>query len=307
MRRAFAVAAVALPAALAVAQVPPAAIGQVLEINNFEVETGNNYINAAHCAGTDQLDLEWQITSFSGTGTYQIVASNTQPGTAGATGNFCPDNAPNATPAVHTGQVQDFEAKTPVQRGSVSGAQAVSVALDPETATSNCGPSGERKIVYICAHFLDAGSNKVGAASGKFIVQVKAPAVPTNVSAASGNGRLQVSWDPGAGGDVVADSYVASASTVAGGPAIASASTDTESVAIGGLANFTQYFVRVRALSVGGNPSGDSAEAAGTPMPSAGFLDIYDGVEDGGCASGPGGALALLGTALAFALRRRTR
>jgi uncharacterized protein (TIGR03382 family) len=106
---------------------------------------------------------------------------------------------------------------------------------------------------------------------------------------------------------VDADSYVASASTVAGGRAVASATTDAESVTIGGLANFTTYSVTVRAISVGGNLSDPSFAVSGTPAPSAGFLEVYGGVEKGGCSTGTAGALALLGTALVLAVRRRVR
>jgi uncharacterized protein (TIGR03382 family) len=305
MRRALAVAALVLPAALAVAQVPPAAVGQVLEQSNFDVTTGDSFINAAHCAGTDTLDLEWNTLltsgSFTEDGTYRIFASDSDPSArAGEDANFChEDDDPNATPPVFAGPVATFP-----DEGIVQDAEVVGSTVAAE-AGFTCGPAGEGQVVYICAHWFETATARRGRASGRFIVQVKAPDSPVIRDVLSGNGRLEVSWDPGPGGEVDAESYVALASTVAGGRAVASATTDAESVTIGGLANFTTYSVTVRAASIGGNLSDPSFAVSGTPAPSGGFLDVYGGVETGGCSTGTAGAVALLGTASLLLIRRR--
>jgi hypothetical protein len=305
MRRvSAAVAVLALPAALAVAQVP-ANPGQVLEPNNFDVTTGLSFINAAHCDGAT-LDLAWQVTllqgaSFATADRYDIYASNTAPFTQGENVNFCPTADDDSTnPDTFADDVATFPAQGITQGG------AVDPVLVASATRVSCDATSENEEVFICAHLLSATSARLGFASGKFRVQVEAPVKPVISGVGSGDGRLEVRWDPGTGG-VDADSYVASASTVAGGRAVASATTDAESVTIGGLANFTTYSVTVRAISVGGNLSDPSFAVSGTPAPSAGFLEVYGGVEKGGCSTGTAGALALLGTALVLAVRRRVR
>ena len=62
------------------------------------------------------------------------------------------------------------------------------------------------------------------------------------------------------------------------------------------------------AFSIGGNASTPSNAIEVSPQPTAGFWEVYQnrgGEDAGGCASGPGGILALLGTASFLALRRR--
>ena len=66
----------------------------------------------------------------------------------------------------------------------------------------------------------------------------------------------------------------------------------------------------VSALSAAGNPSAESNALLGTPIPADDFWDRYSaagGQEEGGCATGAAGPLALLGLAAAFARRRAGR
>ncbi len=311
MRRALLVAVIALP--IIVLAAVAAGSGQVVEIDNFNVNATTSYLNAAQCAGTAPVRLEWNIVLdsgqfTSGNGTYQIFASDTAPPTTGDNANFCPEKDDTTkSPQVFANRVDTVTATSIPQRLDVLGSD-IKAAVH-----ATCDSSSEGKVLYVCSHWFDSNSTRRGHASGKFLVQIAAPARPTTVTVAPGDTRLKVAWKAGEGGTVDADHYVAEAATVAGGAPVASASTDgpTESVTISGLQNGTTYFVVVRAYSVGGNPSAASdPPATGTPEPVNDFWETYradGGREQGGCASGAGaaGALGLLGAASLVALRRR--
>jgi hypothetical protein len=312
MRRVLLVAVVAVPVVvLAAVSAQP---GQVVETTNFNSASGASYINALQCAGTvssNPLKLEWQIQTLSGAFTsnvnaaYKIFATNQAPAAAATGGGtFCAElSAPNANPVVYAGQVgESFPATLPVLDEPLSGSDAVKAATPVGTGCV------DGQVVYICAHmYAQDGTTRLGFATGKFLVQLTAPGVPTGVTAGSGDGRLSVSWAPGTGG-ATTDHYVAQATPVAGGNTIFSANSTATSTTISGLQNGTAYNVGVIAYSVGGNPSTLSQTVIATPMPGADFWEVYKdagGTEGGGCASGAAGALALLGTASLLALRRR--
>jgi uncharacterized protein (TIGR03382 family) len=74
--------------------------------------------------------------------------------------------------------------------------------------------------------------------------------------------------------------------------------------------NNVEYQVRVYAFSSADNRSAASEAGVGTPMLVRDFFAIYredfGGREEGGCASGAAGLLALLGVGSALLFRRRS-
>jgi uncharacterized protein (TIGR03382 family) len=314
MKRALLVAVVALPATV-LAQVA-AQPAQVVETTNFNSMSGTSYINQAQCNGTaasNPLNLEWQVsmlnaqsfTTVAVNAKYKLFASNTAPAAAATGGGtFCAEQSSTTPTTVTAGPVANgiFNATAAVMDQPISGADVVKVG----TTTGSCV---DGQVVYICSHlYAQDGTTRLGFATGIFQVQLAAPGTPTGVTVGSGDGRLAVSWAPGSG-SVNADHFVAFAvpsSNPAATP-IASGNSTATSTTIAGLQNGTQYDVTVVAYSVGGNPSGASAAVPGTPMPGADFWEVYRaaGGTEGGCSSGAGGALALLGTASLLVLRRR--
>jgi uncharacterized protein (TIGR03382 family) len=305
MRRALLLAALGLPA-VALGQIA-APSGAVIEVNNFNVEVTNSYINAAHCADTDPLDVEWNIirlnTALPVDGTYRIYASNEAPATSGDGANFCPEQ--DVTSGTTRADLVTSDAATvAVQQLDVSGSALAAAA------EKTCGTGGEDAIVFVCVHLYDDdGVTRRGFASGKFQIQVRAPNPPTGASAGPGDTRINVSWTPSAtgGGAATADSYTAEARLPGSTTAVSSASTNGNSVTIENLVNGTTYDVVVYAFSVGGNRSAEVSAGTATPAEVDDFWETYRGEggrETGGCASG--GAAGILAVAgVLAALRRR--
>lgn len=303
MRRALLlVAALGVPAA-ALGQIAAPA-GAVIEVNNFDVQEGDSYINAAHCAGAN-LELEWNITRLNTSlpiaGTYTLYASNEPPATSGDTANFCPEQDVT-TGTTRADQVGSATATVAVQQLAVPGSTIAAAA------ERTCGEAGENQVVYVCAHLKD-GANRRGFASGRFLVQVRAPNPPTNASAGPGDTRINVSWTPSAlgGSAAAAERYTAEARLPGSTNAVSSASTNGNSVTIENLVNGTTYDVVVYAFSVGGNRSAEVSAGTATPAEVDDFWETYRGEggrETGGCASG--GAAGILAVAgVLAALRRR--
>jgi Fibronectin type III domain len=310
MRRPFIIVLAALPAlALAAVSAGP---GQVVETTNFDATAGVSYLNAAQCAGsaTDPVHLEWSIQPLSGvsflsTGNYRIIASTLQPPTSGTDAGFCAETT-NTTvnPPVTAGQVSVETVNTQVQDLNVSGAVVAS------KVGYGCDPSNEGKTLWICAHWENKSAVRSGFASGKFVVQVLAPAAPVSVGATPGDAALEVGWTAGSGGADV-DHYIVTA-TPAGSTtgSVSSGQIKATSTRLRGLTIGTEYTVVVVAYSKGGNPSDPSAPATGTPLKVEDYWDWYKlqgGTETGGCASGSAGFAALAGVAALLALRRRAR
>lgn len=305
MRRVLLLAAVSLPAFVLAAV--SAGTGQVLEIDNFNATAASSYVNAAQCAGTAPVRLEWNIIlttgGFTTDGTYRIYASDTAPSTSGDNANFCPE-VDSTTPVVNTGQVQSVAATLAIQGLDVSGSAIAT------NAAKTCDSGSEGHTVYVCSHWYDGSAVRRGYASGKFIIQLAAPNAPTGAGVEVGDTRLRVSWTPSTSGAAAADHYIAEATPVAGGAPILSSSTNGTEVTISGLTNGTEYSVVVYAFSVGGNRSVASNAVTGTPMPVDDFWEHYRNQpgarEEGGCGTGGAGAFALLGAAaLLVASRRR--
>jgi uncharacterized protein (TIGR03382 family) len=78
-----------------------------------------------------------------------------------------------------------------------------------------------------------------------------------------------------------------------------------------GLVNSVTYAVTAKAFSKADNPSLDSAPETGTPQVVLDFWEVYKdefgGRDNGGCAGGPAGPLALVLVAGGLALLRRRK
>lgn len=318
MKRILLVAVLALPGAV-LAQVS-AANGQVVEIDNYNAAATTSYLNAEQCAdtaGAPKVHLEWNIVASAGSpssGSYRVYASDQAPATSGTDANFClQDNTTN--PDHFAGLVAQFAVRSAVQQEFVSGTE-ISARTSSLAGTQVCANEG--KEVWVCAHWYDSNGTRSGYASGKFTVQLAAPARPTGVAVGSAPGSLTVRWTASTGGTIGADHYIASAQPLPPGSDIpepgaptftSSAVNGTGPVTISGLSDGTRYRVVVVAYSVGGNPSAESDPVIGTPTPVDDFWKVYEnagGREQGGCGAGGAGPVALLAVAgLLAALRRR--
>lgn len=302
MRRLLLAAAVLVPLAVVAAIVIDD--GQVIDVDNYNaVATApTSYINLDQCNDRAPLKLEWKIHKTSAllaAGTYKLFASSIQPYDQGENVNYCPEAPSTGTGTdVHAGLLGDQIARTrDIQDAERSGAEAARLA--------NVDCTSDGGVVYICAHLYD-GTRK-GYASGRFEVQVAAPDPPAITAAsAAGEDRVAVEWTRSTGG-VQVDHYRAVAMDAAGAE-VGWATTEGTSATISGLTLGTTYTIVVYAYSLGGNQSDASAPRMATPAPVLDFWEAYKtagGTDDGGCASGGAGPLALLGVASLLLLRRR--
>jgi MYXO-CTERM domain-containing protein len=309
MRRVLLAVAVALPmGALAVT----APNGQVVEITNFDPTVGTggvSYVNKAHCDGTAQLQLEWLIanTGFAQGDLYKLFASDTDP--RGSTTGECAVKDETTPTTIHAGPVGSIDATTALASTSIAASTVVGPAATSATDVT-CDAGSENTNVFICAHWTSSGGATKGVAVGQFQVQLLAPNAPGGVSVEGGDSTLRVSWTANGTSPTRTHHYVARA-YLAGSPDVVKSSPDAtgNSTTITDLENGIVYDVDVVAFSPGGNPSPPSPKQVNVmPVPSGDFWDVYKargGVEQGGCASGSAGTLALLGVASLVAMRRR--
>lgn len=310
MRRTLLAIVAAFPmAALAVT----AGNNQVVELTNFDPTAGSglSYINAAHCAGAAPLQLEWLIPA-AGTPAqddlFNLYASDTNPSQNAAAPGFCvlkdQDN-----PTVRAAQIDSIHAAAPLASTSIP----ASAVVGPATSATDipCDAAKENTSVFICAHWTDSGGtvNK-GVAVGQFQLQLRAPNKPGGVSVQGADSKLRVSWTANGIDPVRTEFYIARAFAAGTTDLVKTSPRATgASTTITDLENGQLYDVDVVAFSVGGNPSaGSDKQLNQSPVPSGDFWDVYKtrgGVEQGGCASGSAGMLALLGVASLLAFRRR--
>jgi hypothetical protein len=155
---------------------------------------------------------------------------------------------------------------------------------------------------------------------GSIALDLATPPIPVPTSADAADSALIVHWTQGSGGTADAgtpgsvDNYRITA-TAHDNPTDTHVSDaispgSSTSGRVGGLTNGVLYDVTVQAFSPGNNPSGQSAVIQGMPVQVNDFWRIYradGGREQGGCAAGAAGMLALLAVPLALrALRRRS-
>jgi MYXO-CTERM domain-containing protein len=304
MRRLLLAAAASVPIAV-VAAISTAPTGKVVDLDNYNARATvpTSYINKAQCDGTAQLNLQWSAIrtgTLTGSAAYRLYASSAAPYTSGENLNFCPEAnvTGSGTTDIFAGQLGSQVSWTAdIQGARFSGQDAAALAH------VDCTRDGG--VVYVCSHLYD-GTRK-GYASGRFEVQVTAPAAPTleRVGPASET-SLVVRWAEPSGLQVDHYAVVATAGTEQhrSGDVIAPATSTT----ISGLSLGVTYSVVVYAYSLGGNPSPASNALTGETSPVLDFWEVYQdagGRDEGGCASGSAGPLALLGVAALLRLRRR--
>lgn len=290
----------------------PALAGAQVADGVLQPVAGDEFLNAAQCAGTDTtpVELVWNThvnsLAFTPGGTYRLFASNTQPATTGTDANFCPETDVVAD-SVRAAQVGDDLDAT---------SQAVTASLEfspleivQASGYDACDATSE-KTIYLCVHWYDASGVRNGWAKGTVRLSFAAPAAPVGVSVTPGDGALNVGWSEGTGGEDPTEFGVVATTTDPRDPAGTHeyGRTNDNSFRARGLVNGVTYTVVVYAFSAAGNRSEASAAVTGTPQSVSDFFDRYQqsgGAEEGGCASGSAGALALLGTAALLALARR--
>jgi hypothetical protein len=257
-------------------------------------------INVAECSNQtqDNLQITWTF-SAGGTAPFTLLASDQ---------TACPQSSSSGG---------TITAKT-VTMGTTS----TNNFADPQTvATRITSVFGENcpstaTTLFVCV--VDSANNLI---TGSIMLDLAAPPAPVANTPTPGDGALNVSWSQGSGsvdgGSGAANSfrvYCDESANVADGGAISRKCADvsgqgTTKTRIEGLRNGTEYAVEVVAVSQGGNESGRSNRVFGTPVQIDDFWRLYQqdgGREQGGCAAGAGGLVALLALApLAWRRRRR--
>lgn len=294
---------------LAALAIPPLVRAQTTAGTGTVTFVPDEFIGAAACdpAANDTVDVSWTVSATNVIGgTYRVFASTRAPADDGTGLRLCDEN-PVPADGVVAGQVgEDVSASSPAQTEEIRTSEFLA-------ATGfTCDASDAVRTIHVCVHFFPTGQSTPSAsATGQLRLDLKAPAKPVNVRVDPGEEGLRVSWDEGTGGAVDTSYYKiqARATDPAQDPETHTSSKITdESGRIEGLQNLVEYQVTVIAFSSADNASDPSDPLPGTPRPVADFWEHYDasgGREEGGCASGPAGALGILGAALALALARR--
>jgi MYXO-CTERM domain-containing protein len=275
------------------------------------------YINLAECdqGQNVQVEFRWNVQleagrPAAGNGVFRFFATNKQPTATSGGFALCPldDDAPNNT---FGHQVAEFTNNGGVTTGNgrVTTREIVRAAFP----TDLCGVRGDLPI-YVCVHFHPYTSGTAvdqtvrGFASGTLTLSTQAPQTPRLDRVSPANERLEANWTAATGG-ISPEWFRVIAREAGSATVVSTRDSQGSSGFVSGLANGTTYDVTVAALSAAGNPSPESNALPGTPIPADDFWDRYDaagGQEQGGCASGAAGPLALLGLA-AFLARRNGR
>lgn len=254
-------------------------------------------LGKADCTSSSPVTFSWTSTGTWATNDIfrvWVSTSTSCPSTGDPTGTPTPKQVPGG----------DIPATSVSGNYPVSGTYARSAFI----ADAGAGACTANATIYVCVQHLGSDLT-TGKAVMTGIVElvVLPPSIPVSVAVAPGDSALFVSWADGTDSTVAAVSYNVTA--VGGGVTVAKNST-SKSYRLGGLTNGTTYGVTVASVSAGGNVSAATNAIYGTPQPVDGFWEQYhnaDGREQGGCAGGPAGVVALLGAALALhGLRRRS-
>ncbi|WP_242370657.1 fibronectin type III domain-containing protein [Anaeromyxobacter sp. SG26] len=302
MRRALLLAALALPALVR---------AQTAGTVTF---TPDNLLGSADCdpASTTTVSLSWAVTATGvAGGTYRVYASSRAPTSTTTNAVKLCDTSDVPADSVRAAQIgDDISATANPQSADFRTADFV-------LATGYSCAETTARTIYVCVHFIPSGQTDASAsATGSMKLDLKAPASPANVTVEPGEQGLRVSWDHGTGGAADASYFkIHAVATDATKDARDHWSgkildeTGRLSGRIDGLTNLVEYQVTVIAYSSADNASQPSdPPKLGTPQPVEDFWEYYHssgGQEQGGCASGPAGALGILGAALALAFRRR--
>jgi len=273
------------------------------------------YITAAECTTATDVQLAWTIALNSDVkelpaagATYQVYASNEE-----VTDTTCHTSTPGGTSTIVAGPVGD-----PLPASTLTVTETYSTNSFPSRISLSCSTATDT-FIYVCVQARNSSGSAIGVAKGSLILSITPPGPPTGVGAGADEQALRISWaEPSKGYD-----YRVTAISVLD-PAVdlttrdprdatlhqATTAAHATSYRMTGLVNDVTYLVKVYARSEAGNESGPSAEdVLGTPVPVNDFWEQYvadGGREQGGCAAGAAGPLALLGVAaLLAALRRR--
>jgi hypothetical protein len=311
MRRAFILAALAAPV-LASAQLTPSP-GQVIPTDPPNSDTAHGlFIDADECIAANgrQVELSWSIPSTSTNVTYEVWAANQSPtgtGTGGTAGTC--NTIPNQTNSYTVGQVGD--PLTPANPNGAVSFEPYPAATFVTAAGYTCSDTALRSI-YVCVQAKDGNTSaNLGIAQVTLTLSTARPGPPTGVTATPADDTsLKVSWSPPTSSPSAAD-YVVTWSTNPNDPSPAEKTDITSTTyTVTGLQTDTTYTFKVYARTNAGSRSTEFGSVAAAPVPVADFWDAYQaagGKEQGGCAAGAAGPVALLGVAaLLAALRRRS-
>jgi len=291
-----------LPVLAALLVAPSLALAQSFTVTESNDQDG--VVNIAECqnAGTDGLTF-----SFSAPVTITLPASPTFTLVASDKVN-CPTDSTSAAHNYTISATVPATNATTSATGSFPATGTVAVNTILQNVQVNC--EGAATAVYFCATL----NGVTGATTtGSITLDLQRPPAPNIESVTPGDGALNVTWTAGSGGadggTGTATSYRIEATDPGTGNTAKKTVTGPNGGRIDGLANGTTYDVVVIALSSGGNESTPSTALQGTPVLVLDFWRNYkqdSGREQGGCASGAAGLVALLALApLALRARRR--
>ncbi|HEX9306484.1 MAG TPA: fibronectin type III domain-containing protein [Anaeromyxobacter sp.] len=320
MRRALLLVLLAAPALASAQDVPAPADGRIAVANEPHTPT-DEFINAAECAGGSikiRWDVENAVTGSTAAPTsFTVYAHNSTTLHSATSTGPCPANSGEAgDTALKVGSIGTFDPADTNPQGATGPSNEVSFDTSTIVSTAGlaCNATGQQTIV-ICVQGK-AGGTAVGTARGALTLWTDAPAKPTGVSAGSGNNALNVSWTKPAGSPS-AEYYVVEAIPVATTSAVmdpdpihSSAAVTGTDYRLTGLVNTVVYSVRVYAFSTADNRSVGSDATQGMPELANNLWDGYKnagGREQGGCAAGAAGPIALLLAAAGLAVLRRRK
>ncbi len=289
-------------AALAALLVAPSFVAaQTITIT--ESNDQDTSISIAECtaAVTDQLTFSWTTTT---SGPFDLWASDT----AG-----CPIPTANANTNAKT---KSIAASIPVTTTSLTNL-INAPSLINLLGLSCSGSSIQLSFCLFAAGTNTGGTTATASATGAIGLDLQAPPPPVANTPTPGDGALNVSWSQG-NGSVDGGSGAATqfrvycdvhpqTSPIAKRCAVSG--NGTTNTRIEHLTNGTEYDIEITAATTGGNESGRSNLVSGTPEIINDFWRLYrqdGGHEQGGCALGAGGLVALLAL-VPLALRRRRR
>jgi len=253
-------------------------------------------ISIAECLNqrSDNLQITWTFNS-GGTPPFELRVSDQ---------TSCPQTSSNGTTVTaHSITIGTTSTNNFADPQTVSNRiNAVFGAGCPTTATT----------LFVCV--IDSAGNVI---TGSIPLDLAAPPAPFANTPTPGDSALNVSWSQGSGtvdagsvdgGTGTANSYRIFCEPSANAPdggAITTRCADitgqgTTSTRVTGLTNGTEYAVEVTAVTLSGNESPHSNRVFGTPIEIQDFWRLYKtdgGREQGGCAAGAGGLVALLALA----------
>jgi MYXO-CTERM domain-containing protein len=299
------------------AEAPTPNVGQIT-FPTIARSATDGIINLAECSGAGTIRLKARIRFIATPNLfteYRLYVANDDDEaiTDPASTEDC--QTTGSTTGLLVGLVED-----PPGRGSRTENISSDFITDAEYATSRivsalgladpCGTSGD---IHLCFQARRANQDVGTARVTLSVVVDDAPAPPVLKSVTPGEEALNVDWDattPGAEesyavevGRQVDPADPLSVVTITS-PRVSGTELRFENLTIG-----TPYNVQVRAFSDADNPSDPSNAISASPVDVRDFFESYQdagGQEQGGCGTGGGGVLALVGLAALVALRRRS-